>query len=375
MNDPKQDLAVRGKYTSASNALADSLCHGRHLASRDIPDTASEDASHGTAIHNALAIQDPKGLDVDQEDMFDSCNAICDKVCTQFFGATEPTKGVQCIREKRFWIRWADGNAHSGQVDVAFRVGTRALIIEFKTLTGQIAESPKNLQLRDQVCLYDAEMPLLSEVGCAVIQPLVTHTPEICVYQKADIVRAREEMYVRVAASNKPDAKRTAGEVQCKFCKAKNLCVEYGRFSGALVTPVDSPVAQSLINTPVAAWTPEMRSLFLERKPIAQKWLDGCTDEMKRLLKENPEAIPGYEMGKGRNISTIINAQSVFEAFSKQGGTLDDFMKCIDVGKTKLKEAVKTATKLKGQKLDAAVDGIIGQNIITKQSEPSIVKK
>ena len=113
----------------------------------------------------------------------------------------------------------------------------------------------------------------------------------------------------------------------------------------------------------------------MERLPVAEKWLDWCKAEMKKLLKADPESIPGYTLKEGNTRSTIVNAQSVFDRFSKSGGTLEQFMQCISVGKGDLKTALKEATKLKGKKLDEALDGVIAGNVETTQNEPSIVKK
>jgi hypothetical protein len=115
---------------------------------------------------------------------------------------------------------------HSGQLDAVYRKGTKALIIEYKSLAGELPESSRNMQLRDQAVLYDFNCPMLSEVAVAVVQPLVTHSPEICVYTREHLARARDELYARVRASNDPNAPRKAGEAQCKWCRALTTCHE-----------------------------------------------------------------------------------------------------------------------------------------------------
>jgi hypothetical protein len=64
----------------------------------------------------------------------------------------------------------------------------------------------------------------------------------------------------------------------------------------------------------------------------------------------------------------------VFASFSETGGTLEQFMECITVGKTKLKEAVGAVTKKKGKSLDAALTEIIGGNVEAKTTEPTLSK-
>jgi uncharacterized protein DUF2800 len=371
MTETKEDLTQRGTHTSASNAAADARCQGRHLMQRGLPDIKSEAAEHGTTVHDALAKQSPEGLTIEQEEIYDACNALEAKLVAQFFPDAAGAKSVP-IREKRYWIGWADGLRHSAQIDSVHRKGTRALIVEYKTLAGAVGVTPQNMQLRDQACVYDHNCPLLTEIGVAVVQPLFTHSPEITVYTKADITRSLAELYQRVNLSNKPNAPRTPGEIQCKWCRAAKAgtCPEYNRWAAVTVTQ-----DQNLIEVPVSQWTPAMRATFLDRFENAQKWLDMNYAYLKLELKNNPDAIPGYELKPGAVKSTIINPQAVFTAFSEAGGTLEQFMECISVGKGDLKAAVKSVTKAKGKKLDAALEGIIGQNIQTKQNEPSIVKK
>lgn len=368
-NETSMDMTKRGKWTSASNAQADLLCEGRHLAQLGIADIASSAAEHGNQVHEALKKQDPAGLTTEQEESYEACNAITLKLIGQYYpdaaGIIAPP-----VRERRLWIKWADGLYHSGQADFAQIIGWRGLIVDYKSLRGDVLESPSNLQLRDLAVLLKQNVPELKEVGVAVVQPLVTHSPEICNYTEADLLRARDELYMRVYKSNQPNAKRTPGEVQCKWCRAKSNCAPYNQFAGKMV--INEP--SLLVDIPVANWTPSMRASFLERLPLAQKWLDDCKAEMKRLLKENPAAVPGYALSEGQKRSTIINAQNVFEAFSKAGGKLDDFMQTITVGKTLFKEAVKKTTGLKGKKLDEAVDGLIGENLKVTVTEPSIIK-
>lgn len=369
----QESLESRGRWTSASNAQADLLCPGRHKAQLGIPEKQSDDAAFGTAIHAALAKQDPAGLTTEQESIYESMLAIDDRLLAEFFPNAAGDR-LPPMRERRLWIKWADGLHHSGQVDVAYIVGWRALIVEYKTLPGDQPASPKNLQLRDQAILFDMAVPGLKEIGVAVNQPLVTHSPEVCIYQKADIDRARDELYMRVRASNQPDAQRIPGVEQCKYCRAKLVCVEYGKIAGQIVTAGSEP-AQALSATAVASWTPAMRSLYMDRRDMAKKWMESCDDEIRAILERDPDAVPGYTLKSGKNRSNIVNPEAVFESFAKAGGTLAQFMDCISVGKTDLKEAVKAATQLKGKKLDDAVAGIIGENIETKQDRPSITKK
>jgi hypothetical protein len=359
----------RGTWTSASNAQADSNCAGRHLAQANIPDKNSDDATFGNELHAALAAGDDKGLTVRQQDIYLSFLEIEKKLLVQYFGKEVEGLTPRPVCEKRFWAKWPDSLQHSGQLDRVHRKGTKALIVEIKSLVGEIPESPTNIQLRDQACLYDINTALLEELAVAVIQPLVTHSPQLCIYKRPDLMRAREEMYHRVNASNKPGAPRTAGEIQCKFCKAKSSCKEYNQFAGSLV-----PVQKSLVDVPVASWTPEQRQQFCDQFDIAQKWLNQAWDEMEKLATATPDAVPGYAMASGSTRSTIINLQSVFDRASKHGIPLADFLMKSTISKTALEEMTRAATKQKGKGLKAVVEEIVGADVTTSVAKSSLKK-
>lgn len=355
--------------TSASSAAADALCAGRHLAQRGIPEPAeSEDAKHGRLIHLALATGDASKLTVEQRDIYDSCIAIETKMVVSLWPELAGTKeNPKVWREQRFWGRVPPGMwEHSAKPDVVYRVGPRAAIFEYKTLPGDVPESPENLQLRDQAVLVRGAL-LVNEIAVAVIQPLVTHSPKLCFYGPDDLKRAESDMYERVAASNDPKSQRTPGEVQCKFCLAKRTCQAYQQFSGGMV-----PNMLSLLDVPIAAWTPEQRAFFLDRLPIAQKWLDECVAAVKEVIEKDPQAVPGWTLKPGIFREKITDPQAVFDRFSSLGGKLENFMACIQITKGDLKEQLSKVTGARGAALDKAMKTITDGLVERKQNKPSL---
>lgn len=382
----------RRSATSASNAAPDALCAGRHQAQLGIPDVATDDAAFGQAIHNALATDDISNLDTQQLSIYESCVEIRDKLVAQVFGPD--ASKVKVFKEQRFWCKVEGKWEHSAKPDFIARHGPKALVVEFKTLPGETPESPENQQLRDQGVL-SARSLLFDEVFAAVAQPLVTHSPTIVRYDSASILKAEQEMWKRVAASNAPDAKRTAGEVQCKFCRAKLQCDAYALWSKSML-----PAPVSIFDVPVAQWTPEQRATFCERESVARKWLDECKDEMKVLLKADANAIPGWDLVPGDTRRTITNPQELFERFRNVARTaakhiiagtahhntdteeakveeliLKRFMSCVGITKQKLETQVRAVTKLTGKGLTAEMGRLLEGITEEKQNEPSIGRK
>jgi len=120
-------------------------------------------------------------------------------------------------------------------------------------------------------------------------------------------------------------------------------------------------------------WTPAQRRLFLEREKDARDWLEACKAEIRALLESTPDAVPGYTLRSGRSIETITEVQEVLKRFcGNWGGTLEAFLKCIKVGKTALKEEVRTLSGHKGRSLEADLDALLSGCVESKASAPTI---
>jgi hypothetical protein len=364
--------------TSASNAHADSLCPGRFLAQRGIePEPESDDAGTGRRIHAALCVtgdKDFQTLNPEEHKTASECREVEQAISLQFFGdQKDATTGkllpMKVWREFRFFMPW-DGAPvkvapHSGKPDVIKRVAKRALVIEYKALWGDVPVSSRNLQLRDQVVLVAANIPLLDEIGAVVIQPNITRKPEICLYTKDDLMKAAVDIYERVKASNNPESPRVPGEVQCKFCLAKTRCAEYSKWATALVP-------FNFTDLPMAQWGPEKKAQAADLLPVAQKYLDELKDFLKKSLEFDPLSVPGWQLEAGATKTAITDPQACFDRLQPLGVTLADFMACISVKKMRLKEAYKKATNGAGteKQFNKLLDGIVA----TKQDAPSLAK-
>jgi Protein of unknown function (DUF2800) len=362
----------RKGWTSASNADADLACPGRHLAQKNTPHQTSADAEFGKGVHAALATNDPSKLTTEQLDIYESCVAIETRFVDQLFG---PEKAkCKTFVEQRFWVkvkaRNGDGYfSHSGQPDKVYRLGPRGLIIDYKSLASQVAESATNGQLRDYVCLAAGNL-MLTEIMAIVIQPLITTDPVPCLYDKTSIKQAEDEMFARVRRSNDPASPRVAGEVQCKFCLAKPNCKEYGVWAAALL-----PARVALPDLPVAEWTVDQRIAFCEGVGAVEQWISDNKEAMKQLLTDNPDAVPGFYLKPGAVRELVSDPEALFARFVELGGTLDQFMACVSITKGKLEDNVRTVTGKKGKGLKSEMDKMLDGIVEQKQNAPSIAKR
>lgn len=354
---------IRQGWTSASNAPADALCEGRHLAQKGLRSESSEDALSGSAVHAALATGDTSKLSLDERETFDACREIEAKLIEQFFGATVP----KTFRHERYWYEFSrlKPNSveevvlkHSGELDACHRLGPKALVIDFKSLMGEVAKSPRNMQLRDHAVLVRNEFIFITEVATAIVQPWVTRTPEVCLYTEADLIEAERQLVNRVIASNDPKSKRVAGEVQCKFCLAAKhgTCLEYQKWAGQ---SVPSAAMLALLEVPVAQWTPEQRAQAMNALKPARKLLDAIEDTVRAGIAAQGETFcPGWKLIPGYDRKTINNPDEVYKRFIALGGKHAAFMEAVQVTKGDLRLALHDTTGARGDALDNAIDAI-----------------
>lgn len=351
---------VRGGWTSASNATADTLCEGRHQAQVGLPDLPREEgyAEHGTAIHEALATRDPSKLSEAALQTYERCLEIEEMAVKQFF-TEEERQDLMTVAEERFWVELVRNPdkpdlgklKHSGQVDRVYRSKTKALVLEYKTLPGEVASAASNEQLRDQVCLVSGNL-MVTNIGAVVVQPLVTMKPELCAYNAEQIKAARAIMFDRVRASNRPGAKRAAGNVQCLYCKAKFQCKEYATFAAGQM-----PVMQSFIDAPVATWTAEQCGVFLERQKSAREWLDGALAQIRDRIERGE--LPGWKIGEGDRKFIVTDMTTLFNRSVQLGISEDEFMNLCTPNKEQLTKLVRKVTNTKGKALTQEVEKLL----------------
>lgn len=361
--------------TSASAAPYDALCPGRHLAQRGIVETdPGKDATFGTRVHDALAKNDPAGLDTQEENIFDSCQEIETKLIQQVFGPE--ANHIRSFREQRLWckvkaLQGDERHLHSGKPDVVHRVGPTLLIIEYKALPGEHQSSPENLQLRDQAVLA-ARTYLAKEVFTAVVQPLITHSPELCRYDEVSINQAEEDMFNRVRASNNPNSPRVPGDEQCKFCRATKVCKEYTAYASTAL-PLTLPERPAW-EVAMSEWTPEQKARVASSLTALKKLVKDAEAAIKESLRNDPASVPGFLLEEGNTRTVVNDPEQLFTRFVELGGTLDQFMKCVSITKKELEAQLRAVTGKKGKGLAAEIDKILEGIVDEKRNESSIGK-
>lgn len=348
----------RNGLPSASSMERYMLCPGSYAAERGLPDTTSEDAETGNRIHAVLAGETViPPLTDDEERTMEACKAQADAL----LDAVVPHRD-EIILERRYW--W--GGQWSGKPDLVAidTLQSHALVLDYKTGRGEVESAEGNMQLRALAVLVSAEHGL-EKVTVAIVQPLAG-SASVCVYDADDLRKARIEILAILTAIHQPDAPRRPSAKACRYCKAKAVCPE------ALAMAEAAPLAVSRDGRELSI-TPERMGEFLAQIPAIEAVVDAVRAKARRML-EAGEEVPGWTLKPGSVRETVTDPATVFGRFVAAGGTQEKFMPCVNVTKTKLKDAVKAVTGAKGKALDAQIEAMLDGCTEAKVSAPSLAK-
>lgn len=194
-----------------------------------------------------------------------------------------------------------------GTSDFLGVVGTTLHVVDYKDGRGEIVHPDGN----EQLILYAhgalSSLPRsmkISHVTLTIVQPKTQHKPESHTYTLPEF--AEHVTRIRDAALLvTPDAPRTAGEKQCRFCKAKGICQENKdrAYEGAAqlfegqVMPANNSDVQ-VIN--VHELTSDKLAQLLEMESFIRQTLDACAEEAVRRITSGGH-VAGFKMVAGRN--------------------------------------------------------------------------
>jgi len=382
-NDP------RGGWTSASNAQADNLCPGRHLAQRGLTEQTNEDAESGTRIHAAVAGNEPPGLTGDEREQAEQLIKTRDELATLWLQGKTLVTVRGDSETDRLWIEDAiTGYRHSGLHDYAVIAQTEdgslhGLILDYKTGRVAVDDPATNMQLRDLAVLLDVLYERkLASVTCQIIQPWVgKYTPVI--YRRgefSDLDRALENVLDRMSLSNNPASPRIAGEVQCKYCRAKSRCPEFARMVEAVLPqPLTVERAQEVI-TQAETLLPKIPDAKLANVlnvlGLAEKWINLIKTEARARLKDNPGCLPGWKLTPGMTRQAITDVRLVWSRWeSSWPGQAQTFLAAAKLVKGDLKDSIRSVSGLKGKALTEALDQLISGATTDTVTSPRLVRE
>ena len=383
----------REDLPSASSLERTALCAGSPRESRGLPEILSPDmkrySESGDRAHLWLSAPDMIDLSPwpDELEIAQSCLKLRQDVARKVFGEIQPGDLIEGV-EQRFWHYGPSAPAlrdhvkkFSGKLDYwAYHSGqNKLLVVDYKSGRGDQTEASSNLQLRSQMVLLAENLtssvpvigvgPLLAYT--AIIQPLVSHEPEICQYGPAEISAAQRELRAILIRADDPKAKLTPGEKQCKFCPARLKC----KAAATVLQEVHDTKLTALIGL-----APSDMAALLEKCAVADILIKSARSHAKAHLKDKPDCIPGWTLSPNPSIREINDAEAAFNALVGFGMTSKVFLsECCSVSIGAIEKAVKELAEGRNEKCTKKMaTEIVNTNcaklITMKPKEPSLEK-
>jgi hypothetical protein len=256
---------------------------------------------------------------------------------------------------------------HSGAFDVAYGTLQRMLIIDGKTLFGEVTPAEENDQLRELVALARANFSRCQEFTVAILQPWVSARPSVALYDEAEAELALRELRRTISDNADPAAPRTAGP-WCDKCPAFELC-DTSRAANARTWDVAKAVADGFFVLPIG----EAGAKLLDAAKLAQKYLEVVLERYKAILALDPQAVPGWHLRDGykvREITDVLLAAQIAPEFMDS----EQFYSTVSVNVSALEQLCASSSGLRGRALENLFNERFAQVIRYKQNSPMLVR-
>ena len=256
------------------------------------PKPSSEHADRGTMLHDVIAEILGKDLPWDQfigtvyegqvltQELFDEkivvALALLDEV--------DPDKKMEYEVETR--VGFGDLlPGVFGSTDLVGRIGSRAVVLDWKFGDGVVVDAENN----DQLMFYAAacmrtESAQWAFAGATEVELIIVQPPMIkrWVTTKERIKQFEQELVQAVKAAQKPDAKLAVGD-HCRWCTGKPICP---KMTGA----VDRALQVQLKEIDV-----DMLGKYLKNADLLEDWIKDLRGLALQLLEKNLP-VPGYKL-------------------------------------------------------------------------------
>lgn len=375
MTDPRKSLP------SASAIARISACPGSFAAERGLPDAPTAESESGTRIHEYLAGRAPaESLSHTELDIAESCESIALKLLLDWrarIGATDLDETIVWRDNKRLWLVEKGQERCSGLADVIWTVtvqaGTsHALVLDYKTGPVNPGDADANLQLRTLAVLVDEHFGHdITTIDVALVQPLVTHTPSVCQYDRLALGKSRCQLMAALDAANEPDAPRVAGD-HCKLCRAVATCPK-------TASEVETMASLTIHESGLTVSDQEMAKLR-DRCGLAKKMIAAIEAEAFRRAQADPETWRqlGYEIREGSGRRSVEDVATVSERLNNLGVPWADITAACSINLGDIEALARGVAKdpdgkpLKGAALKAKVNDLLAGCVTIKTAKPSL---
>jgi hypothetical protein len=324
---------------------------------KEIPETA--DQKSGTLVHAAWAGQEVK-LSPSQARTLEELRRLEALVVADWSGQ-EPYTLIG--REERLWLHSGINPLLSGQFDAAFWTLNfrRVLILDAKTLYGEIQPAEHNLQLRELVALFLANHPKVQHFRVAILSPNLAQRCTVADYDAWEAQLALRQTRETLQESKDPEAPRIPGSY-CDHCPAVLQCEEARQLIGTTYN-LAKRIEQGEFVLPLG----EKGSRVLDNIMTAEKVLKALKEAYKRELALASDCLPGWHLKNGKQVRQITDIEAAMELAIQDGFTLKEFLSCTELSIGRLEQHMGSIKSLSGRALANRFKSVFEPLITIKQ--------
>jgi hypothetical protein len=276
---------------------------------------SSEHADRGTMLHDVISEILGKDLPWDQfigtvyegqvltQELFDEKIVVALELLDQ----VDPDKNMEYEVETRVGF----GNLLPGvfgSTDLVGRVGSRAVVLDWKFGDGVVVDAENN----DQLMFYAAacmrtESAQWAFAGATEVELIIVQPPMIkrWVTTKERIKQFEQELVMAVKAAQQPDAKLAVGD-HCRWCAGKPICP---KMTGAVDRALQVQLKEIDVDT---------LGRYLKNADLLEDWIKDLRGLALQLL-EKDLPVPGYKLVAKRGTRQWANETKALEALHDLG--------------------------------------------------------
>lgn len=372
-------------HTHGASYLAQwQACPGSAFAQHGLPDEDSSDSMEGTMLHAMHADKnlDRSALTGEQHDIL-KYTAEGDQRIIKGVGQSlqiADTENYQEGKEDERWFRRGIKPLFPGHNDYwRFYPHSKVMvIIDYKFGRKEVAGADANLQLMAYAVMgWEEKQP--NHLLVAINQPRLAYDSRLTIAEyNSDSIKAAKDLVLSIwdgshnkDGSPREDAPRSAGEAQCRYCRAKLRCDAYRAKYEFLAKPATEG-KESFV-----ARLNQLTDKELDKVFVACKFAGLIESAAKAeiLTRMEAGAMPDYESKPGNNISKINDPQKAFELLKGLGLTQAQIINRCKISLEDISEDIRTSHGITQKDAKRVVRDALLPIIEVKQNAPSLKRK
>ena len=309
------------------------LCPGALKMQEGLPYESSPEAVEGTRLHSevARAINGEEAgdwMDEEQKELVERCVAYAHQVGGE---------GAKFWTEVKVYVMDGEEEMTHGTCDLAIRrADGSTACIDWKFGRTPVAEIGRNYQLAAYAlgCMHRFSA---SDCDCHIFQPRI-HNATHYLFAKPDAIRSNIRHIIEECRSE--TLTLSAGEEQCRYCKARGKCPAFANRMRSLVANAGRA---ELLADPVTVVR------LYEAGKTVKKFLGEIEDALKGFIRQTGEC-GGYVLQERAGLREVPDIEGCAEALSGYL-TSAEFLKCAKVSASGLVDALAGKIQAAGSKM------------------------